>query len=214
MEQGIVGIPKVFWSKSGLAVARPAATGLANGSIWNSTDTKDIDQVQAGAWATILDYSALTASVLTTRGDIIRRGAAADERLAKGAAGTVLTMGADDPAWAANPSPLTVAETEVYNAAAPTAWTDLNLSGVVGSNVALVILKVDIANGISAAFRKNGDASEYFSTDTADARGCALVKGLSPVCLVVIVPTDAAGIIEWMAAAVNNVTIDIVAYIK
>ena len=36
----------------------------------------------------------------TTRGDIIYRAASADARLAKGSNGQVLTMGADDPAWA------------------------------------------------------------------------------------------------------------------
>jgi len=39
--------------------------------------------------------------ILTTRGDVLRRGVAASERLAAGAAGEVLTMGANDPAWAA-----------------------------------------------------------------------------------------------------------------
>lgn len=63
MEPGVSIIPVVFWSKSGLAAARPAATGLRNGSIWVSTDTKDIDQVQGGSWLTILDYSLLTMGV-------------------------------------------------------------------------------------------------------------------------------------------------------
>lgn len=44
---------------------------------------------------------AIAKSLLTTRGDIIYRDASAPARLAKGASGTVLTMGADDPAWAA-----------------------------------------------------------------------------------------------------------------
>tara|TARA_Y100001963_G_scaffold90286_1_gene124520 strand:+ start:5681 stop:7444 length:1764 start_codon:yes stop_codon:yes gene_type:complete len=39
------------------------------------------------------------ASPTTTRGDIIYRGASADERLAKGASGKVLKMGANDPEW-------------------------------------------------------------------------------------------------------------------
>jgi hypothetical protein len=44
-------------------------------------------------------YPALT--LLTTRGDIIYRGASTWARLAKGTSGQVLTMGANDPAWAA-----------------------------------------------------------------------------------------------------------------
>ena len=50
-----------------------------------------------GSW----DYLAKGAagSPTTTRGDIIYRGASADERLAKGSNGQYLQMGSDDPAW-------------------------------------------------------------------------------------------------------------------
>ena len=44
---------------------------------------------------------AIAKALLTTRGDMMRRGAAAPERFAKGNLGDVLTMGANDPAWAA-----------------------------------------------------------------------------------------------------------------
>lgn len=44
---------------------------------------------------------AIAASLLTTRGDIIYRDGSGPQRLAKGTAGHVLTMGADDPEWAA-----------------------------------------------------------------------------------------------------------------
>lgn len=43
-------------------------------------------------------------SILTTRGDIIYRGASDWQRLAKGASGRVLTMGATYPAWAELPA--------------------------------------------------------------------------------------------------------------
>jgi len=257
MSEGqITAIPQVFWSKSGLAAARPAATGLRDGSLWTSTDTKDIDQIQGGAWETILDYSAVTASVLTTRGDIIRRGAAADERLAKGVAGTVLTMGADDPAWGpgsplttrgdiirrgaaaderlakgvagtvltmgandpawvANPSPLTVAETEVFNGTAPTSWTDLDLSAVVGANYAIVLLKVKACgSGEGVAFRKNGDTDEFWHT--SGSGGTLLVStAAEDVYHGLFVPTDNAGKIEWKAqTAVAGHIIAVIAYIK
>ncbi len=65
MKANITPISRTFWSKSGLAAARPAATGLRNGSLWCSTDTKDIDQVQAGAWVTIFEYAALAGAVAT-----------------------------------------------------------------------------------------------------------------------------------------------------
>ena len=52
-----------------------------------------------GSWAYMAKGAAGTPT--TTRGDIIYRGASADQRLAKGSSGQVLTMGANDPAWAA-----------------------------------------------------------------------------------------------------------------
>jgi hypothetical protein len=56
-------------------------------------------------WAAVLAdivsnaASAIQNSLLTTRGDMIRRGASAPERFAKGATNTILRMGADDPDW-------------------------------------------------------------------------------------------------------------------
>ena len=44
---------------------------------------------------------AISNTLMTTRGDIIFRNATVPARLAKGALGTVLTMGADGPEWAA-----------------------------------------------------------------------------------------------------------------
>ena len=52
-----------------------------------------------GSWAYMAKGAA--GSPTTTRGDIIYRGASADARLAKGSAGKVLTMGANDPEWGA-----------------------------------------------------------------------------------------------------------------
>ena len=46
-------------------------------------------------------------SPLTTRGDVMFRNATVSTRLAKGNSGQVLTMGANDPAWAATSSGLT-----------------------------------------------------------------------------------------------------------
>jgi len=62
MGTNVKAIPQVFYSGSGLAAARPAAATLRNGSLWYSTDTQDIDQVVAGAWVTIFDYSAIGAA--------------------------------------------------------------------------------------------------------------------------------------------------------
>ncbi len=48
------------------------------------------------------DAEAILQSLLTTRGDIVFRGATVAERLAKGADGEFLTMGVNDPGWVAS----------------------------------------------------------------------------------------------------------------
>ena len=104
---------------------------------------------------------------------------------------------------------LTVAETEVYNAAAPVAFTDLDLNAVVGANAALVMLKVVCSAGTIFHFRRNGDADDRSPTyDIGTAVGEAAEFG------VVLVETDAAGIVEWYKDDDDTVTVDVIAYIK
>lgn len=102
-----------------------------------------------------------------------------------------------------NGATLTVAETEVFSGTSPTSWTDLNLSGVVGANAALVILKeFGSGYGQPCGFRRNGD------TDDASLGQALNWK-------VHIVPTDANGIVEWKTgSAVAGWTVDVIAYIK
>ncbi len=59
MDTKVTPISQLFYSGSGAAASRPAANTKPNGSIWYSTDTKDVDQVQSGSWVTIIDYSAI-----------------------------------------------------------------------------------------------------------------------------------------------------------
>jgi len=68
-----------------------AATARAYGR--NTSGSGDIEEVTIEQ---MLNWIASSA-----RGDMLRRGATNWERFAKGTAGQVLTMGADDPAWAA-----------------------------------------------------------------------------------------------------------------
>jgi len=60
--------------------------------------TLDANKPVSTATQTALDGK-IASSLLTTRGDLLYRDATAPARLAKGAANTVLTMGADDPAY-------------------------------------------------------------------------------------------------------------------
>ena len=89
-----------------------------------------------------------------------------------------------------------IASTLVFNAVAPVAWQDLDLSAVVGARKALVLLKFYNNSGDATAqqykSRPNGFADTYnygvscTSTAIADAETCFLI------CY-----TDAAGLIEW-----------------
>lgn len=108
---------------------------------------------------------------------------------------------------------LIVAETEVFNGTPPGAMTDLDLSGVVGSNSALVVLKIrHSASGNFFTVRKNGD------TDFAGSGlygHCAFIQSSTNTYQSVLVPTDSAGIIEWMAQVASGTTIvKVIAYIK
>lgn len=101
--------------------------------------------------------------------------------------------------------------TEVFSGNAPTSFTDLDLSSVVGSNSALVLLRVlssGASSGTSMYFRKNGDTAaqgDYGTNHIANSDNEASL---------VIVVTDASGIIEWMAAATRNQIITVEAYVK
>jgi len=117
-----------------------------------------------------------------------------------------------------NPGPgfiLVVAETPVFNGNSPgvVAWTDLDLSAVVGAQPALVLIK--IAGSVSDYHvRKNGDADD-FTGAIASAWGCASSRGDAVQHTVLLVATDDAGVIEWKASIINTpVQIDIIGYVS
>lgn len=112
---------------------------------------------------------------------------------------------------------LTVAETQVFNGNSPIAWTDLDLSAVVGAQAALVLLKFSSPDGnyYNVAVRKDGDTDEFYQNDTAHGHGVALAASISIRDIALWVPTSDAGIIEWRCqAAVANFVIDVMAYIR
>ena len=161
-------------------------------------------------------------SVLTTRGDTLFRNATVPARLAKGNLGDVLTQGANDPYWAApagGGASLTVAETEVFSGTSPTSWTDLDLSAVVGSNHALVVLKFQGGAGGGneinmTSVRINGDTEEYYSTTIKGGIAQAFIERTTLHFGVMLVATDSSGVIEWRARyAKTDVTVDVIAFI-
>ena len=106
--------------------------------------------------------------------------------------------------------------TQVYDAAAPAAFTDLDLSAVVGSNKALVFLKVKNTDGVDEAyysFRTNGD-SESIGYNFASPGGCTMAEVDTGNIVYIVVMTDASGIIEWDCDANQSDTqITVLAYI-
>lgn len=79
-------------------VLRPLP-GPENLALWRQTRDRLLGSTD---WQSLTATAngAIQSSLLTTRGDMIRRSATAPERFAKGAQNTLLTMGADDPDWA------------------------------------------------------------------------------------------------------------------
>jgi len=95
----------------------------------------------------------------------------------------------------AAPASLTICNTEVFSGGQPASWTDLDLSAVVGSNKALVILAIDkdLGSGVFAC-RKNGDTRAYYDDNAVG--GCNLVDTTNADNYTVVL-TDNSGIIEW-----------------
>jgi hypothetical protein len=95
-------------------VIGPSSVTDANPAVFDGTTGKLLKQITYSAFKTALSLTKgdvglgsvtndaqVKESLLTTRGDIIYRDASGSQRLAKGSFGQVLTMGADDPGWAA-----------------------------------------------------------------------------------------------------------------
>ena len=86
-----------------LAATTPVAVNQATGSVTVSLGTVPITSGGTGATSAGAALTALGASTytdpLTTRGDVVTRGASATGRLAIGSANTVLTTNGTDPAW-------------------------------------------------------------------------------------------------------------------
>ena len=108
-----------------------------------------------------------------------------------------------------------ICDTEVFNAAAPIAWTDLDLSAVIGARARIVIIKVHdvIAGGRTYAFRKNGDTDEHYNAPSDYGNGLAQIDCANVVWRLILVLSDAAGIIEWMCEIANDTTLDVIGYI-
>ena len=101
--------------------------------------------------------------------------------------------------------------TEVFNGVAPTAFADLDLSGVVGSNFALVMLRVSTESDATyntLHTRPNGGAA---SGGTVVNTSQYFKNGASATLLQ---KTDSSGIIEWYNNSADfTVVVTVLAYI-
>ena len=113
-----------------------------------------------------------------------------------------------------NPIPaslLTIVETQVFSGTAPTTWTDLDLSAVIGAQVTLVLLKVSTNALRVYSFRRKGDTDEHYHLDNRSASCLSINTGTFGVAVVV---TDAAGVIQWRTSTGSpTATLDVIGFI-
>lgn len=111
----------------------------------------------------------------------------------------------------------TISGSEVFSGSSPTSWTELDLSSIVGTNKALVILRFKAGSDMDAlAVRTKGDTEEYYSaTSDTTAQGLALAHHDSVNVVVLMVITDALGKIEWITETESaSASVVVMAYIK
>lgn len=101
--------------------------------------------------------------------------------------------------------------TQVFSGAAPGAYTDLDLSAVVGTRVVFVLLSLAKTATTAATnyfFRTNGDAknqplNSVFSSQHDNTNTSRVV-----ICCI----TDASGIVEWLGSNNDAVVVSVLAY--
>lgn len=100
-------------------------------------------------------------------------------------------------------------------AAAPTTFTDLDLSGTIGLQKTLVMLKVSAAGTARFQFRTNGASEDIGRWDGYnDGMGTSYANIAASNIAYIMVETDASGIVEWESSTTSDATIVLVGYIK
>ena len=103
---------------------------------------------------------------------------------------------------------------QIFSGIGPADWTDLDLSSYVGSNHALVLIKVKGASGHSVnIFRPNGDTDEYWRCSDLSDMGAQGHKGECAEAGLIVVETDANGIVEWKNRE-RDVTLTLLGYVR
>lgn len=139
-----------------------------------------VGRITGGEITDLTIVQALT-MLLTARGDIIRRGSGGVERLAVGAARTVLTSDGTDAAWAAGPD-TTSARVETAQSTTSSTYTDLATAGpavtvtVPASGELLVVVSASLYSSSSTGLPRMGFALSGGNTLAADDARCLEVK--------------------------------------
>jgi len=106
---------------------------------------------------------------------------------------------------------------KVYdNTAAPTSWTDLDLSSIIGKNRALVYLKIKNRYEMYAvhySFRTDGDGEEVGANITY-AGGCTYLMIEIGYIGYLLVETSKDGIVDWKCNQASPVDIWVLGYVK
>jgi len=98
----------------------------------------------------------------------------------------------------------------VYAAAPPAAWTDLDLSAVVGANIALALLRIEETNAVAqgVGVRRNGETYDTVPA-ASEMSACAFAEVAASDAAYLLVETDAAGIVEIQRFNAGAGTFDI-----
>lgn len=101
------------------------------------------------------------------------------------------------------------------NQPSSTNWSNLNLSNIVGTNHALVLLKIKSEPLASSnfIFRPKGETDEYFTSGVNAIQIVGSNDMPSPVGLV-ICETDSSGYLEWRSTGAERITVWILGFIK
>ena len=104
------------------------------------------------------------------------------------------------------------------SAAAPTSFTDLDLSATVGANYALVMIKIavgDAGAGADYSFRTNGESADVGFNANATYYGIGISGATiaSNRIAYVILETDSGGIIEWKGLTNATTVLTLIGYI-
>ncbi len=104
--------------------------------------------------------------------------------------------------------------TQVHLGAPPVSFTDMDLSGWIGSRPALVVLSISIASARYVSFRPNGNTDDFTNGSNNPAGCTSIVTEASGVFKTIICPTDDDGIVEWICnSAASGAEVNLLGWI-